>query len=46
MGIAPTGKMATITGITILRIVAGKIVEEWDEQDMLSFMEQLGAKLD
>jgi len=44
MGIAPTGKTATITGITILRIVSGKIVEEWDEQDMLSFMEQLGIK--
>ena len=45
MGIAPTGKQVTITGVSILRIVAGKIVEQWDEQDMLGFMEQLGAKV-
>ncbi len=45
MGIAPTGKQVTITGISILWIVGGKIVEEWTEPDNLGFMEQLGAKL-
>ena len=45
MGITPTGKQVTITGISILRIIAGKIVEEWGEQDTLGFMEQLGAKV-
>jgi predicted ester cyclase len=43
MGIAPTGKQVTITGILIYRIVAGKIVEEWFEHDMLGLMQQLGV---
>jgi steroid delta-isomerase-like uncharacterized protein len=45
MGIAPTGKQVTLTGISILRIAGGKIVEEWTESDNLGFMEQLGAKV-
>jgi len=43
MGIAPTGKQVTITGISIIRIVGGKIVQEWGEMDNLGMMEQLGA---
>ena len=43
MSIAPTGKQVMITGIGILRIVGGKIVEEWGESDMLGFMQQLGV---
>ena len=43
MSIAPTGKQVTMTGINIIRIVGGKIVEEWGESDDLGFMEQLGA---
>jgi len=43
MGIAPTGKQITMTGISILRIAAGKIAEEWGEMDMLGMMQQLGA---
>jgi len=45
MGIAPTDKQVTITGIDILRIVGGKIVEHWSEMDNLGFMQQLGAKV-
>ena len=45
MGVAPTGKQATVTGISILRIVGGKIVEEWGEMDMLGMMQQIGAKI-
>ena len=45
MGIAPTRKQVTMTGISILRIVGGKIVEEWGESDNLGFMQQLGAKV-
>lgn len=45
MGLAPAGKRVTLTGIHILRIVGGKIVDEWGESDNLGFMEQLGAKL-
>ena len=45
MGIAPTGKQVTLTGISILRIAGGKIAEEWTEADNLGFVEQLGAKV-
>ena len=41
-GSVPTGKQATMSGISILRIVGGKIVEEWSESDNLGFMQQLG----
>ena len=43
MGIAPTGKQVTVTGICIDRIVGGKIVEEWGEMDNLGMMQQLGV---
>lgn len=43
MGIAPTGKQMTITGIFILRIEGGKIVEEWGNSDDLGMMQQLGV---
>jgi steroid delta-isomerase-like uncharacterized protein len=43
MGIPPTGKQVKITGISILRIVGGKIVEEWGEMDMLGMLQQLGV---
>jgi predicted ester cyclase len=42
MGIAPTGKQVTLSGIVIDRIVSGKIVEEWEEWDSLGMMRQLG----
>jgi predicted ester cyclase len=43
MGIVPTGKQVTITGINISRIVGGKLVEDWTEADMLGMMQQLGV---
>ena len=43
MGIAPTGKRITITGISIHSINNGKIFEEWEEWDTLGMMQQLGA---
>ena len=43
MGIPPTGKPVTITGISILRIAGGKIVEEWTEDDILGVLQQLGV---
>jgi steroid delta-isomerase-like uncharacterized protein len=42
MGIAPTGKQVTITGIGIHRIKDDKIVEGWTSMDMLGMMQQLG----
>jgi steroid delta-isomerase-like uncharacterized protein len=43
MGMAPTGKQATVTGITIDRIVDGRFVESWTNWDTLGLMQQLGA---
>ena len=43
MGIAPTGKRLTVTGIAIHRINGGQIVEEWQEWDSLGLMQQLGV---
>jgi len=41
-GLPATGKKAELTGITIWRIVDGKIKEEWSAFDQLSLMRQLG----
>ena len=43
MGIAPTGKEATITGITISRLRDGKVAEEWTNWDTFGMLVQLGA---
>ncbi len=43
MGIPPTGKQATVTGIAILRITDGKLAEGWGEFDALGMMQQLGV---
>ena len=43
MGIAPTGKQVTVTGIAIHRITDSKIVENWLSMDMLGMMQQLGV---
>lgn len=41
-GLPATGKKAEQSGITIWRIVSGKIKEEWSAFDQLSLMQQLG----
>ena len=43
MGVAPTGKPVTVTGISVLQIEEGKIAREWTEMDMLGVFQQLGA---
>ena len=43
LGIPPTGKQVTWTGITIYRLTDGKIVEERGEEDALGLMQQLGV---
>lgn len=43
MGMPATGKQATVTGMTIDRIVDGRIAESWDNWDTLGLMQQLGA---
>jgi steroid delta-isomerase-like uncharacterized protein len=42
-GIAPTGKQATVTGITISRLSAGKVVEGRTNWDTLGLLQQLGV---
>jgi steroid delta-isomerase-like uncharacterized protein len=42
MGMPPTGKGATVTGMTLTRIEDGKMVEAWTCWDALGMMEQLG----
>jgi steroid delta-isomerase-like uncharacterized protein len=43
LGIAPTAKPITATGMSMMRFVDGKIVEAWDNYDQLALMSQLGA---
>jgi steroid delta-isomerase-like uncharacterized protein len=43
LGMAPTGKKATITGTSTQRISGGKIVEGWDNWDQLGLLVQIGA---
>ena len=43
MGIPPTGKNSTVTGMSIGRREGGKIVEAWTEFDTLGMLQQLGV---
>jgi steroid delta-isomerase-like uncharacterized protein len=43
MGIAPTGRSVTMSGVDIVRIAGGKITEFWYAEQMLELMQQLGA---
>jgi len=43
-GIPPTGKRVNLTGIYIVRIANGKIVEHWGEENGMIVIKQLGFK--
>jgi steroid delta-isomerase-like uncharacterized protein len=43
MGIPPTGKQVSGTGIFIDRLVNGKAVEQWGNTDTLGLLQQLGV---
>jgi predicted ester cyclase len=43
MGVQPTGKKVTITGVAVDTIVDSKIVENWIMFDWMSVLQQLGA---
>ena len=43
MGLPATGKHVRFTGIDIIRIVDGKLLERWAEMDMLGMLQQLGV---
>lgn len=42
-GTPASNKKATVTGLSMQRIVNGKIVEEWIEFDALGMMQQIGV---
>lgn len=42
-GVPPTGKPLSITGMSILRVADGKIVEEWAMPDIMSLLQQIDA---
>ena len=42
-GIPPTNKEVEVWGITIERVVGGKLVEAWERYDTLGLMRQLGV---
>jgi steroid delta-isomerase-like uncharacterized protein len=43
MEMSPTGKTIQVSGVEVLRIVDGRIVEEWTNWDQLGLLRQLGA---
>ena len=43
MGIAPTSKPVTLTGILISRFADDKVVEDWNNYDALGMLQQLGV---
>jgi predicted ester cyclase len=43
LGIAPTHKIVTVTGIVFSRLADGQIAEEWENFDQFGMLQQLGA---
>jgi steroid delta-isomerase-like uncharacterized protein len=43
LGIPPTGKEALLQGCIVVHLADGKIVEEFEYSDYLSFLQQLGV---
>ena len=41
-GFPPTGRSVTTMGMIVCRVASGRIVEQWDVDDRLSVMQQLG----
>jgi steroid delta-isomerase-like uncharacterized protein len=43
LGIPASGRSFRFTGMSIFRVAAGKIAEQWEEWDKLELMQQLGV---
>ncbi|MGE0057735.1 MAG: ester cyclase [Dehalococcoidia bacterium] len=43
MGMPPTGKQASVTGINVYRVADGRLAEHWDEWDLAGLLQQLGV---
>ena len=42
MGVPPSGKRVAVSGMHIMRLADGKIVEHWSFSDQVGMMRQLG----
>jgi steroid delta-isomerase-like uncharacterized protein len=42
-GVPATGKRVTLSGITLFRLVDGRLAEGWGCADLFGFLQQLGA---
>ena len=42
LGVAPTGRSFRVTGMVMVRVAGGRVVEGWSNFDMLGQFEQLG----
>ena len=42
-GIPPTGRSVTLTGVHIMRVADGRVIEHWGSNDDLGMMRQLGV---
>lgn len=43
LGVPPTGKEVSLSGIAITRVVDGKVVSDWGEFDVMGLLQQLGV---
>jgi steroid delta-isomerase-like uncharacterized protein len=43
LGMPPTGRRVSVTGIVIVRVAGGQIAEGWNNWDQLGLLQQLGA---
>ena len=43
MGVAPTGRSVEFSGVDIIRVDGGKVVEHWGATDTMTLMQQIGA---
>ena len=43
MGIPPTGKTISFSGVNIFRVTDGKVIEDWVYRDTVGMLRQLGA---
>lgn len=43
LGVAPTGRRLTMTGIAIHRVAEGRLVEHWSQIDLIGLLGRLGV---
>lgn len=43
LGIPPTNQQAAVTGMSIIRVSDGQIIEAWNNWDIMALMQQIGA---